>query len=157
MNTVFKWWPVLLLMMLAACSPRTDKALQIKQSEALITHFIDAMEEEKMQEIVSCFAPDSSVVLMMPGAEARGQAEIKELLSSFLNQYAQPDIEISNLLILPDKCGKLSWFSCQLSLHYDAEGFGGRMEGIALSGVIAGMQDHDLKFMQLHISMPVQY
>ena len=135
-----------------------NRSAELKAISNLLEQYITANENEDLSLVEDIWAPDADIILIgtTKGSFLMGWNNI---LNAFKKQYDELDniyITASEQYVKLNRSGNTAWFAEILDYNYMKDGKAKSLKGIRFTGVVQKCDDGKWRFVQTHLSIPVE-
>lgn len=135
-----------------------NRSQELKAISNLLEQYITANENEDISLIEDIWAPDADIILIGT-TKSSFLMGWNNILNAFKKQYDElNDIYItsSEQYVKLNKSGNTAWFAEVLDYNYMKDGKATSLKGLRFTGVVKKCQDGKWRFVQSHLSIPVE-
>ncbi len=139
-------------------APVINRSQELKAIGNLLEQYITANENEDLSLIEDIWAPDADIILIGTTKQNRlmGWNNIR---NAFKKQYEELDniyIAASEQYVKLNKAGNTAWFAEILDYNYMKDGKAKTLKGLRFTGVLKKCPDGKWRFVQAHLSAPLE-
>ncbi len=134
-----------------------NRSKELKAIANLLEQYISANENEDLSLIEDIWAPDADVILVGTTKDNRFMGW-NNVRNAFKKQFDQLDniyITSSEQYVKLNETGNTAWFTEILDYNYIKDGKAKSLKGLRFTGVLEKGKDGKWRFVQTHLSIPV--